>query len=844
MSKAIEIRYLERRHTSQSATWGVPWQRGECTDVKRLVAADARGRSYPTQSAVRAKWPDGSVKWSLHSADLTGLAGDVFTLTADMPAKLSPLCRETEDGFILNTGLLQARLQKRGGSLIESLSHGGHTTCTGAVPVVLLEHRDGNTATTETFSGAILSAALEENGGVRCVLCFRGTHGNGSGETAFPFVIRLYFYKNSADVRISHTFLYDRDAKKDFIKGIGVRFLTPMEHKPYNRHVLLAGDEGGFFHETPQLLTSWRPKLDPRIYEDQLAGREIVFDEQAPGYARDMEAVNGITLWDAYTLYQDSSEHFCISKRTKSEACAYVRGVHGRRAGGLLCVGSVEKGLGVGMRDFWQKYPSALSAEHISDDTAALTAWLWPPQAEAADLRHYDDRAHAGAYYEGFDELRSTPYGIANTNEITLFSYAGVPDETELTRCVAYTHKPPVLVCTPEYMRGAGAFGVWSLPARVKAPDLETVLDTALDFYRKEVDARKWYGLFDYGDFMHTYDDLRHMWKYDMGGYAWQNTELVPTLWLWLMFLRSGREDVFTLAEAMTRHCSEVDVYHFGEYQGLGSRHNVVHWGCACKEARIAMAFHHRFLYYITGDERLGDVFNDVTGAEYGVQRLDPLRFFYDDGMKTHARTGPDWSSLCSNWFTAWERHGDAGARDKIRKGIETIAKAPMRLISGSDFGFDPDTGEMLYIGESAAGGSHLAVCMGAPSVWFEIAQSLDDPALFEDMLAEYGAFYLLSPAEKRVKSGGLIQGDGWSFPYMAAAICAYSAQKRGDAKLAKQVWEILRGDARQFHFAPKPLTRQPSAFAVQEQPRISTNFAAQWCLNVIMCLELIGDYV
>ena len=137
----------------------------------------------------------------------------------------------------------------------------------------------------------------------------------------------------------------------------------------------------------------------------------------------------------------------------------------------------------------------------------------------------------------------------------------------------------------------------------------------ALDFYLKEVDARKWYGLFDYGDFMHTYDDARHMWKYDMGGYAWQNTELVPTLWLWLIVpaQRPGG-CVFTLAEAMTRHCSEVDVYHFGEYKGLGSRHNVVHWGCACKEARIAMAFHHRFLYYITGDERLGDVFDDVAG--------------------------------------------------------------------------------------------------------------------------------------------------------------------------------------------------------------------------------------
>ena len=81
-----------------------------------------------------------------------------------------------------------------------------------------------------------------------------------------------------------------------------------------------------------------------------------------------------------------------------------------------------------------------------------------------------------------------------------------------------------------------------------------------------------------------------------MGGYAWQNTELIPTLWLWLAFMRSGREDIFTMAEAMSRHSADVDIYHFGDLKGLGSRHNVVHWGDSCKEPRIAMAGHHRAL--------------------------------------------------------------------------------------------------------------------------------------------------------------------------------------------------------------------------------------------------------
>ena len=80
---------------------------------------------------------------------------------------------------------------------------------------------------------------------------------------------------------------------------------------------------------------------------------------------------------------------------------------------------------------------------------------------------------------------------------------------------------------------------------------------------------------------MHTYDFDRHEWRYDIGGYAWDNSELATDVWLWMYFLRSGRADAFRFAEAMTRHTGEVDVHHLGRFAPLGSRHNVQHWGCS-----------------------------------------------------------------------------------------------------------------------------------------------------------------------------------------------------------------------------------------------------------------------
>ena len=159
------------------------------------------------------------------------------------------------------------------------------------------------------------------------------------------------------------------------------------------------------------------------------------------------------------------------------------------------------------------------------------------------------------------------------------FPSAGVPSNEDLSNQAFLASEPILLTATPQYIHSAKVFGIWSLPDRSTRGKrwIENQLDTAINFYQKEIDQRNWYGFWNYGDVMHTYDDVRHSWRYDVGGYAWDNTELSTDMWFWYMYLRTGRADVFRMAEAMTRHTSEVDVYHIGNLSGLGSRHNVRH---------------------------------------------------------------------------------------------------------------------------------------------------------------------------------------------------------------------------------------------------------------------------
>jgi hypothetical protein len=448
------------------------------------------------------------------------------------------------------------------------------------------------------------------------------------------------------------------------------------------------------------------------------------------------------------------------------------------------------------------------------------------------DLRHYADRHHR-PFYETANpdpETYSSALGVARTSTLHLWT---IPTGAAPDAFAAFAHhvaRPPRLVCRPEYYHACRVFGTWSLPDRATPARraLEDELDRQLDFYRDEVEARRWYGFWHYGDVMHTYDQERRDWRYDIGGYAWHNSEDAADIWLWYGFLRTGRADVFRLAAAMTRHVSEVDCYHLGPFTDLGSRHNVVHWGCAAKQPRISQAAAKRFLYYLTADERTGDLLWDVVDA--------------DRHASGGAAVAPGWDAFCSNWMTAWERSGDTRYRERILRGITGILAAPHRLLSGPGFGYDPKTGALSHSG--APPSSYMLMpCFGAPETWFELLDLLPHEG-WADALAEFGALYLLDPAERGHLPAEVAAAFPRTWVFPGARFAAFAALRLGRPDLAARAWRaLLTRDATEGQFIPTaPRTSiHPFAGPVREM-QTSTNCAAQWSLNVIECLALIGD--
>jgi len=814
------------------------------------------------QSWPLAYWPDGSLKWiGLSTVVKGGAVGSTFELrpirSADPdPLKLKIALTETDDVVQINTGVLQCDIPKHGTQFISSLKMNDREVSSGGRLVCILQDGPapefGDQPAKEKYVGNIEKVTVEQNGPVRAVVRIEGKHMAESGRRSWlPFIVRMYFYAGQQSVRMVHTIIYDGDQQKDFIRGLGLVFDVPMDEEIYNRHIRFSGENGGLWDEPSEPLNGRYPLManDENLYAKQLKGERIAGRETFS--EKQQFLIDHWATWNDFRLEQLSADGFRVQKRTNDQS-AWIDAGAGGRSSGLAFVGDVSGGLALCVRNFWQSFPAALEVRNVKTKKAELKAWLWSPEADAMDMRHYDTLAWGhtlDASYEDVQPGFSIATGVGRTSEILLFASSGVPSYKILDAIAEQGNQPPLLTVSPEYIHKIPVFGIWSLPDRsTKGKQwLEDELDNAFSYYQLEVEQRHWYGFWDYGDIMHGYDPDRHVWKYDMGGFAWDNTELMPNLWLWYSYLRSGREDIFRMAEALTRHTGEVDVYHLGRFEGLGSRHNVRHWGCGAKEVRIAQAALGRFYYYLTTDERTGDLMHaSVEASNKAIGKTDPVRLILEKSeYPTHARVGPDWLALVGNWMTEWERTGDTRYRDRIMAGVNSLDKMPYGFFSGHDaaFGYDPQTNKLYRLDKNDIGYLHLSVLMGGPEVAFELTNLLHNKKWDKLWLQQFCKLYG-APVEEVKKEFGKSVKLGDPGPWYAR-LPAYYARVTGNQAYAERAWnEFLHSGAERYHtdFIMKKFDGIQSLEPIYEVGGVSTNNTAQWCLNAIELLELIGD--
>lgn len=94
---------------------------------------------------------------------------------------------------------------------------------------------------TRAYKAAITAVTIEEDGPLALTIKAEGSYQH-QNQNKMKFCIRMYINKDSSDIRFVHTFFFDEDEQTDFLKGLGIRFDTVLEGRPYEHHIRFAGE--------------------------------------------------------------------------------------------------------------------------------------------------------------------------------------------------------------------------------------------------------------------------------------------------------------------------------------------------------------------------------------------------------------------------------------------------------------------------------------------------------------------------------------------------------------------------------------------------------------------------
>ena len=656
---------------------GIPVSKGVLFKDYTFRVVGNKGENVPAQIDIRAFWPDGSVKWLLVDFDaaLQALSTSNFFLQAFKKNTGSQTKRiavnETQNLITVNTGIVEFSINKSGNEIFNTvfLLNNGERT-----PVVKPNNGSELFAETEGIetevsgkvkyksTGENRQVVLEEHGTDRVIILVKGFLVSEQNTRFAPYTLRIYSHSGSGKIGLSHSFVYNGNPNKEFLKSLGFKIHTALEK-----------------------VTSFA------VSEENALAHQIEYN---PG--------NNLPEWSKLQLSQNGSLGFTVKKWIDAEKNSAVKMKEGKRSLGWGNIVSSGVSVTTGLKNFWQEYPKALSVDAKKQE---LTVYFYSPFGEKLDLRRYSDYTYSDLYETTFNDLKGVVPAqpsegwedfiatedigaryIGKTSEFFMDFSAETSWQNSARKSLVF-QEPPILSTSPEWVAKTRVFGDFMPLSATFKNQMGNPLEETIDFLVNEPEHRNWYSFLDYGDMVHSYDAGRDVWRKDEGGYAWNNNEHCICEGLWYAYLHSGNAELFKVAEAMTRHLNDVDMYHDGPLAGNGTRHNVNHFGCVCKKRRMTLPENKRIYYYLTGDEHSRDMIHFVYNSFFENQT--------DAELNKDGRNTMDLAVFASAALFMWETTGNPKFGDLLKNTTETLCQFRINQRGIPRFvKFDPETGK------------------------------------------------------------------------------------------------------------------------------------------------------
>jgi hypothetical protein len=525
---------------------GIPFAKGTVKSVDELLLVDAQGKPVPVQFETLSKWDDGSQRWALLNFKESVGPGQTKNYTlrtlkaGETPAVVEKVTvTDANDVFTVDTGKVKFDIPIYAGTILANIQRkdaSGNWTSVSKNGLDAIIWRTG----VKKFRSRVENCAVESAGPLKAVIKIEGHHLLWDGATnnydpselsTFAFIMRVFVYAGSDEIRLQYTFINDNRDNKI---------------RPSERYHVYAMEEladykwvNGHWVERPKAIKFREKELldddygqvnvhDIRLHlalDDEYTGYKFGVAGGAPVEGKidgpvALEQVGPVTSFDYF--FKQMPYPWVPFK---------AQVIHGKgqpsnefdKAEGWVEMFGVKGSLFVGSKYFWQYHPKIYA---LNKNELEFHVW------------------------NKLEDIPDPEIGFAKTHEMTL--KFGEPSASfDTGSLMAGLNKPLMAITTPEQYIGSGVFGTF-LPAdysRWSAAE-DYLLKSAGNAEQTRASGSI-YGVRDFGDM----PGIRYV-------QIFYNLEYDYILGALVQYARTGKRVYFDESDIMAWHFMDVDVLH------------------------------------------------------------------------------------------------------------------------------------------------------------------------------------------------------------------------------------------------------------------------------------------
>ena len=492
---------------------GVPCVEGMLF-ARQKLRLDCNGQAKPFHVTPLAHWPDGSMKWLLLDFQSSIKASETLQLqltsadnASDQVPELKPvMVSETDDAFVVDTGVTQFTISKQQAGLFEQVNVGETALLAEASSCIQLLDEQGRQAE-PVISVMHLSDA--ENT-LRRKLRIDGFFQSEDGAPLADFNLTLNFYAGLATVKCDFTVANPRAAEHPGgVWDLGDK--GSLFFKALSLNIQLAESD-----ENYQSSIRLSPETDWRSAEN----RTLKLEQNSSG-GENWQSANHMNFKGEVPIRFKGFRYFEQDAEQDS----------GDRATPSVHLASATGGITAHIIDFWQNFPKAIQVQQ-----SVLSLHLFPAmESECYELQGGERKQHT--FYLDF-----------SNNRTSLDSYV-----SDLS--------PQIPV---EYFSETKAIP-W-LPASHECSVLQKLIDRGIDgeknFFEKR-EAIDEFGWRNFGEIFADHEGLEYKGEDDLISHY--NNQYDPLYGFIKQYLISGDERWHELLSALAQHIVDIDIYHTTE---------------------------------------------------------------------------------------------------------------------------------------------------------------------------------------------------------------------------------------------------------------------------------------